>query len=148
MRQLEILFRDIVGPIQRKLQFHVDASAARQTPSRTQNRFPTTSSITGERGRVGRRGLDRRHPLPQHYNLASSNPQPRDSTTGLRPSIEFSATSQCIRIDCRPTRRSSGVFRHQRRRPPSRGSPIPSGRPGSAPMTHRTRKSIPNASDD
>ena len=60
----------------------------------------------------------------------------------------FFGDFKCIRTDWRPPRRASGVLRHQRRRPPPWGPPIPTGRRGSAPATPGTRISNFGAIDD
>ena len=93
VRQREIFLAHIVGPDPRKLQFHVDASAARQSPSRSETKVRTPSTIDGERGRVGGRGQDHRHPRPQCYNPVSSDLRRSVATTRLGPSIAFPTAS-------------------------------------------------------
>ena len=92
MRQLKIFFFGHVRHDLRKLQFHVDASATRRSPSRPEIRFRTPPTPTRERGRLSGRGFRHRHPRPECFKCTTSPLRAFDSATDLRPPIAFPAT--------------------------------------------------------
>ena len=146
--QLKIFRLSIVKHILRKLQFQVDASAARRSPSRPEIRFRTSTAVDGERGRLPGRGFRHRHPRPEYFKRASSNLCALDSATDFWPPIRFTANTFCIRSRRRHASSSSGVPRHQRRRPRPRLPSIPFGRLRKPPVTLGTRSAVFDAVDD
>ena len=126
----------------------MDASAARRSPSRPEIRFRTSTAVDGERGRLSGRGFRHRHPRPEHFKCASSNLCALDSATDFWPPIRFPANTFCIRSRRRHARTTSGVLRHQRRRPRPRLPSIPFGRLRKSPVARGTRFAVFNAVDD